>query len=62
MFTCPNCGRMMSNRVSCVPGKPVKLVWNCPLCGHVLDQDRSGYTYFNVVDKYGFENMRVGAQ
>lgn len=59
MKTCPDCGRILSNRLSYGYGRTVSLIWECPVCGDVAVTDRSGLHYYDIADKYKFVKSEV---
>lgn len=59
MKTCPDCGRILSNRLSYGYGRTVSLIWECPVCGNVAVTDRSGLHYYDIADRYKFVKSEV---
>ena len=64
MKTCPDCGRILNNRLSFGAfrsgyGRTVSLIWECPVCGDVAVTDRSGLHYYDIVDRYKFTKNEV---
>jgi transcription elongation factor Elf1 len=53
MRTCPECGRVLSNKLSYGPGRSVALIWICPVCGAIPElTDRTGLRHIDVIDRY----------
>ena len=64
MKTCPDCGRILNNRLSFGAfrsgyGRTVSLIWECPVCGDVAVTDRSGLHYYDIADRYKFTKNEV---
>lgn len=64
MKTCPDCGKILSNRLSFGAfrsgyGRTVSLIWECPVCGDVAVTDRSGLHYYDIADRYKFTKNEV---
>lgn len=59
MKTCPDCGRILSNRLSYGYGRTVSLILECPVCGDVAVTDRSGLHYYDIADRYKFVKSEV---
>lgn len=59
---CPACGKPISVHAVYSKTKSPCIVLTCNSCGYKSDRDKAGWTYRNVLDRYGFTDYLLNVK